>query len=179
MYVTKNTVRDLMVPIERYAVITLNDTLQEAVARLEEGYLKQDPGERHRTILVTDETGKLVGIIDFRRIIEVLIPECSEKVRQRLESLGLVVMAVRAPAGSPDDAGARFRDRALKNAQTKVRDIMLPIRGSTQADADLLEGIKIKCSNKLTVLPVYDGEKPAGVLRDVDVFLAVAETLRT
>ncbi|MFC1834296.1 CBS domain-containing protein [Thermodesulfobacteriota bacterium] len=178
MYVTKNKVRDLMVPIDRYAVTTVNSKLQEAVAKLEEGFFEEDPGRRHRTILVLDESGNLVGTIDFRRIIEVMIPECSELVRKRLEELGLAVMEIRAPAENPNDAGAQFRDRALKNAQTKVRDIMLATRGSIQADADLLEGIKIKCSNKLTVLPVYVGKKLVGVLRDVDVFLAIAEILR-
>jgi CBS domain-containing protein len=167
-----------MVPIECYAVITVNDTLQEAVTKLEEGFLKQHPGGRHRTILVLDESGTLVGILDFRRIIEVLIPECSEKVRKKLEELGLAVMAIRAPEGSRDDAGAQFRDRALRNAQTKVRDIMLPTRGSIEADSDLLEGIKIKCSNRLTVLPVFEEERLVGVLRDIDVFLAIAEVLR-
>jgi hypothetical protein len=55
---------------------------------------------------------------------------------------------------------------------------MLKTRGSAQADSDLLDAIKVKCSNKLTVLPVYDGEKLVGVLRDVDVFLAIAQILR-
>ena len=78
MYVTKNKVRDLMVPIDRYAVTTVETSLEDAVKKLEEGFLKKDPGERHRTILVLDESESRVGIIDFRRIIEVLIPECSE-----------------------------------------------------------------------------------------------------
>ncbi len=178
MPLMKNRVRDLMVPIDKYAVVTVDSSLEEAVAKLEEGFLKSDPGERHRTILILDESGGLVGIIDFRRIIEVLIPECSEKLRKRLEDLGLALMSVSSPAEHIDDTKSQFRDRALKNAQTKVRDIMLKTRGSTQADTDLLEAIKIKCSNKLTVLPVYDGEELVGVLRDVDVFLAIARILR-
>ena len=175
----RNRVKDLMVPIEKYAVTTSDRSLEEAVAKLEEGFLKKDPAERHRTILVLDEAGALVGIVDFRRIIEVLIPECSEKLRKKLEDLGLALMLVRYHTEKPDDSGAEFRKRVIKNAQTKVADIMLKTRGATQADADLLDGIKVKCSNKLTVLPVYEGEKLVGVLRDVDVFLAIAETLRT
>ena len=179
MPLTKNKVRDLMVPIDKYAVAKADSSLEDAVSRLEEGFLKEDPGGRHRTLLVLDESGTLVGVIDFRRIIEVLIPECSEKLRKRLEDLGLALMSVRSTSDHPDEAGFQFRDRVLKNAQTRVRDIMLKTRGATQADADLLEAIKIKCSNKLTVLPVYDGKRLVGVLRDVDVFLAIAEILRT
>ena len=178
MPLLKKKVRDLMVPIDKYAVVSADSSLQEAVAKLEEGFLKPDPSERHRTILILDESGTLVGVIDFRRIIEVLIPECSDKLRKRLEDLGLALISVRSPAGHEDETKSPLRERALKNAQTSVRDIMLKTRGATQADADLLEAVKVKCSNKLTVLPVYEGEKLVGVLRDVDVFLAIAQILR-
>jgi CBS domain-containing protein len=178
MPLMKNKVRDLMVPIDKYVTAKVDNTLQEAVEKLEEGFLKRDPGERHRTILVLDESGTLVGIIDFRRIIEVLIPECSEKLRMRLEDLGLALMSVTSTSKGAAGTGLTFRDRALKNAQTKVRDIILKTRGATQADDDLLEAVKIKCSNNLTVLPVYEGDQLVGVLRDVDVFLAIARILR-
>ena len=178
MPLVKKKVVDLMVPIEKYAVTTGGSSLKEAVAKLEEGFLKVDPSERHRTILVLDESGKLVGIVDFRRIIEVLIPECSDKLRKKLEDLGLALMSIRSPLEDLEEAGAKFKNRVMQNAQTKVADIMLKTRGSVQLDAELLEAIKIKCSNKLTVLPVYNGNKLVGVLRDVDVFLNIAEILR-
>ncbi len=178
MPLLKKRVRDLMIPIDNYAVVRVDSSLQEAVAKLEEGFLKTDPSERHRTILIVDGSGNLVGIIDFRRIIEVLIPECSEKLRERLEDLGLALISVRSPVDHTGEPRWPLRDRALKNAQTTVRDVMLKTRGMAQADDDLLDAIKIKCSNKLTVLPVYDGERLVGVLRDVDVFLAIAQILR-
>lgn len=178
MPLRNNKVRDLMVPIDKYAVTSVDNSLGEAVSKLEEGFLKDHTRERHRTILVVDESGALVGILDFRRIIEVLIPECSDTLRKRLEDLGLALMAVGSAAENPNDAASLMRERALKNAQTKVGDIMLKTRGATRADSDLLEAIKIKCSNRLTVLPVYDEDKLVGVLRDVDVFLAIAEILR-
>jgi CBS domain-containing protein len=178
MPLVKKKVVDLMVPIEKYAVTTAGSSLREAVAKLEEGFLKVDPSERHRTLLVLDESGKLVGIVDFRRIIEVLIPECSEKLRKKLEDLGLALMSIRSPLEDLEEAGAKFKNRVMKNAETKVADIMLKTRGSVQLDAELLEAIKIKCSNKLTVLPVYNGNGLVGVLRDVDVFLNIAEILR-
>ena len=178
MPLVKKKVKDLMVPIEKYAVTSAGSSLKEAVAKLEEGFLKTDTSERHRTILVLDESKKLVGIIDFRRIIEVLIPECSEKLRKKLEDLGLALMSIRSPLEDLEEAGAKFKDRVMKNAETKVADIMLKTRGSVQVGTDLVDAIKIKCSNKLTVLPVYDGDSLVGVLRDVDVFLNIAEILR-
>jgi CBS domain-containing protein len=54
---------------------------------------------------------------------------------------------------------------------------MLKIRGSIDYDADLMDALRILCNNRITVLPVYKDGKLAGVLRDSDLFLAIAEIL--
>ncbi len=56
---------------------------------------------------------------------------------------------------------------------------MLKIRGTIDADADLMDALKLIFKNKITVVPVYDGGKVIGVLRESDLFLAVAEVLAT
>ena len=73
--------------------------------------------------------------------------------------------------------GSASERGVLKNAETQVGEIMLKIRGTIQADADLMEALKLIYANKITVLPVYDGDKIIGVLRDSDLFLTVADIL--
>ena len=67
------TVRDLMVPIDRYAVATVDQTLGEAIPNLRKLYCEVEWGKcteaGHRTILVLDQTGNLVGILDFKTIL--------------------------------------------------------------------------------------------------------------
>jgi CBS domain-containing protein len=65
----------------------------------------------------------------------------------------------------------------IKNAETKVKNIMLKIRGTIDADASLMDGLKKIYRNKITVLPVYEKDKLVGVIRDTDLFLAVADIL--
>jgi len=174
-------VRDLMVPISDYAVTVADKTLRDAVPALRKLYCEVEWGKcteaGHRTILVLDETGALVGILDFKSILAVLIPEIAGGLTAKLEALGVSIAFAQANTSNLDEAKLSFRARVIKNAETKVRDVMLRIRGTITADADLLEGLKTIYRNKITVLPVYDGDRLVGVLRDSDLFLAVADVL--
>jgi predicted transcriptional regulator len=59
----------------------------------------------------------------------------------------------------------------------QVAEIMTKIKRSVQIETPLVEAIRIKYKEDLDVLPVYSGERPVGVLRDVELFLALAEVL--
>ena len=59
----------------------------------------------------------------------------------------------------------------------KVRDIMLKVKGMIDADASMEEGLRTIVQNKLSILPVYDGDKAVGLIRDTDIFLAITDNL--
>ena len=118
-----------------------------------------------------------MGILDFKSILAVLIPEIAGGLTAKLEALGVSVAFAQAGSANLDEARMGFRARVIKNAETKVGDVMLKIRGVIKADASLMEALKTICKNKITVVPVYEGDRLVGVLRDSDLFLAVADVL--
>ena len=59
----------------------------------------------------------------------------------------------------------------------KVKDIMLKVVGSIDVNATLLEGLQTIVQEKISILPVYDGDKAVGLIRDTDIFLAMTENL--
>jgi CBS domain-containing protein len=158
----KKTVQDIMIPIENYTVIAIDKSLREAIIAMRKVYCEVETGRcteaGHRASLVINEYGQLSGIIDFRTILEALIPNIAEQFADKLTSHGV----------------ASFMERILKEAEVIVGDIMLDIRDSLNVGDDLLEAIKVMHRNKATVLPVYKAAKLVGVLRDSDLFLAVA-----
>jgi len=170
-----------MIPIGNYSVTRVDKTLKEAVPALRHLYCEAEWGKcteaGHRTILVLDQADKLAGILDFKSILGVLIPEIAGGLTARLEALGVTIAF--AQAGSPDldETRLSFRARVIKNGQTRVGDVMLKIRGTVQGDASLLDALKVMYANKITVLPVYDGDRLVGVIRDSDLFLTVADIL--
>lgn len=172
-------VRDVMIPLTEYAVTTVHDTLKDAVPVLRHLYCEVEVGKcteaGHRNMLVLDEGGKLVGVVDFSSILRVLIPEIAGGLTAKLESLGVLVAFAQADAVDLDESRLSFRARVIRNAETKVGNVMLKVRGTIHADAGLLDAIKLIYANKISMLPVYEGETLVGVIRDSDLFLAVSE----
>ena len=173
-------VKDLMIPIKDYAVTSPDKTLQEAILEMRKIYCEIETGKcteaGHRTSLVMTD-GKLVGVINFQCILRSLIPEIAGKLSDKLAALGISIAFAEADAHDLDDAKAGFKERVLQNAKTKVGDIMLKLRGQINADAELMEALKLMYKNKVAVLPVYEGDNVIGVLRDSDMFLATANIL--
>jgi len=174
-------VKDMMVPIDDYAVTTTDKLLKEAVPELMRIYCQVETGKcteaGHRTSLVLDGHRKLVGILDFKSILKVLIPEIAGGISGKLQSLGISMAFAEADAHDMDSSKQGFRSRVRQNAQTRVGDVMLKLRGTIDADAGFLDALKMIYRNKVTVLPVFEGDKLVGVLRDSDLFLAAANVL--
>lgn len=170
-----------MIPISNYSTVPLGATLQEAILSLRKSYCELDSGmcteAGPRTVLVLDERKKLVGILDFRSFLKTLIPELAGGLSAKLAALGVSMTFAQADASNLDESRLGFKARVMKNAETNVKDIMLKIRGSIDADANLMDALKAIFRNKISVLPVYEDDKLVGVVRDTDLFLAVTDIL--
>lgn len=180
MPITKK-VRDLMVPLSDYAVTSPESTLRDAIPSLQRLYCQVEAGKcthaGHRNILVLDEHSHLVGILNFSSILRVLIPEIAGGLSGKIESFGISLAFAQADSQDLDENRASFRARVIRNAETRVKAVMLKVKGTIDADADLLDGLRSIYQNKVTVLPVFEKGKLIGVLRECDLFLCVAEVL--
>ena len=173
-------VKDLMIPIKDYVVTSPEKTLQETILDMRKVYCEVETGKcteaGHRTGLVMTDN-KLVGIVDFQSIMRALMPEIAGKLSDKLAALGISIAFAEADAHDLDAAKAGFKERVLQNARTKVGDVMLKLRGQIESDAEIMKALKLMYKNKVTVLPVFEGDKVVGVLRDSDLFLATASIL--
>ena len=173
-------VRDLMIPIKDYVVTSPEKTLQETILEMRKVYCEVETGKcteaGHRTGLVMSDS-KLVGIVDFQSIMRALMPEIAGKLSDKLAALGISIAFAEADAHDLDAARAGFKERVLQNARAKVGDVMLKLRGQIESDAEIMKALKLMHRNRVTVLPVFEGDKVVGVLRDSDLFLATANIL--
>ena len=58
-----------------------------------------------------------------------------------------------------------------------VKDIMLKVKGAIDASATVEGGLKEIVQNKISILPVYEGGRAVGIVRDTDIFLAITDSL--
>jgi CBS domain-containing protein len=175
----RRKVRDRMITIQNYPSVLRDATLKEAALSLKQSHCELDSGicteAGPRTVLVLDESGELVGILDFRSFLEVLIPELAGGISAKLRALEVSVVFAEANVSNLDETHLNFITRVKKNAETKVEDIMLKVRGTIDADAGLMDALRMIYRNKITVLPVYEGGNLVGVVRDTDLFLAISD----
>ena len=176
----KQSVRDIMIPIDNYAVIGPEATLQEAIMALRGSYCTvvekgfcEETGPQ--TVLVVDTSNALVGVLDFSSLLKVLVPEIVGTLTDRLAALGVSVAFAEAGVGEMDESHEGVAGRVVRNAQIKVKAVMRKNLGHIQADARVIEALQLMFRHRLIMLPVYEGEKLVGVVRDADLFLTVSD----
>jgi predicted transcriptional regulator len=54
---------------------------------------------------------------------------------------------------------------------------MLKVKVTIDTSASVEEGLRTFVQKKISVLPVYDGDKAVGLIRDTDIFLAITDSL--
>ncbi|MGB6067465.1 MAG: CBS domain-containing protein [Desulfomonilaceae bacterium] len=175
-------VKDIMIPLGSDATIMADAQLSDAIQALRKLYCEVEEGKcteaGFRTILVSDRNGRIVGILDFHSVIKMLIPEIAGDLPAKIRAIWDTLGAVDPKSHSLDKEKLGLRARIAKNAEKRVGDVMLKIRGSISVSADILEALMVLTDNKASVLPVYDGDQLVGVVRDSDLFLKIADMLR-
>ncbi|MBT8331202.1 MAG: CBS domain-containing protein [Deltaproteobacteria bacterium] len=61
--------------------------------------------------------------------------------------------------------------------QIMIKDIMRNVKGAMDVSATVEDGLKTIVQSKISVLPIYDGNKAVGIVRDTDIFLAITDSL--
>ena len=175
-------VKELMVPLEKYATVSNEATLPEAVISLEKAQTTLDPSRhKHRAILVLDETGKVVSKITMKHVLSALEPNYG-----KLESIEVLERS----GHSPDMIKSMLEDHALwteplefiheRAANLKVKDFIQPLSECEYLDVDasLHEAI-----HRLIVCPylsllVTSDDDVKGILRLSDVFTKVCGIIK-
>lgn len=176
-------VKELMVPLEEYATVSREATLEEAVRALEKAQMTLDPMQhRHRAILVLDKSGNVLGKLTMKDILLALEPNYG-----KLEG-----MQVLSRSGySADLIKSMLEKNALwleplqficeRATCLKVRDFVKPPEDSEHVDENATLGEAI---HQLIVYPhqsllVTRNKKVVGILRLSDVFATICDNIKT
>jgi len=176
----EKAVRDVMLPLEHYAVVPEDATLLDAVRALEKAQGKVPPDRQpHRAVLVVDESGAIVGKVGHFAFLAGLEPKIG-----RLDSGGI-----------PSHAGlskgflssvmeslplwSAGLDELREHARTRrVAEFMRPVAIQVDENAPLARAIhELIAHQTLSLLVTREGEV-VGILRLTDVFQEVFTLLR-
>ena len=176
------TVKELMVPIKKYATVPREATLREAILALEKAQKSLDPTRhKHRAVLVLDESDKVVGKITMKHILIALEPNYG-----KVEGTGVLERS----GYSPDLIRSMLENSALwteplqffseRAAKLKVGDLIYAPSEDEYIDenATLGEAIHQLIMYPFLSLLVTSGEAVVGILRLSDVFTKVCDIIK-
>ena len=178
---TYQTIKDIVVPVEKTSFARPDTPLDDVITLLRDLSCGPEKGcseSGSQTILVMDDEQHVLGVVDFQTVMKVLVPEMADSVSDRVRALWDMLGQV-SKTSPADDAKFGLTARLLKNARRPISDAMLRIRKNIGPEADLLEAIMALAENSVGVLPVYDGDKLIGIVKDSDLFLMMGDVLRS
>jgi len=164
-------VKDLMIPLEEYPVVTQDVTLLDALEALASRVEKGGERPRARAVLVVDGSRAVVGKIDQLSVLMALEPKYS--------LLGDMKLLARSGVSAEDVASMMahyqlfqgdLKDLCLRCRGLPVRDVMRPVEESIDEDAPLTDAIHdIVVWQTLSLLVKRRG-RVVGIIRLSDLF---------
>jgi len=175
-------VKNLMVPLEEYAKVSVEATFQEALLELEKAdrHFAEDR-ERHREILAMDQDNHVIGKLSQWDVLRGIEPSyrkiadfketsrygfSPEFIKSMLDQYGLW----RKP----------LEELCKTAARIKMKDVMVrPTEGEyVDQNASLDEAIHLLVMGHHQSLLVMEADNVVGVLRLADVFKEVCERIK-
>jgi CBS domain containing-hemolysin-like protein len=177
------TVKDLMVPLEEYVTVSEETTLYDAVMALEKAQESFDPKKhQHRAVLVFDTNNKIVGKLGQLDILRALEPKYAEMGDMgSLSRAGFSPQFLKSMVEKFSLWDKPLVDICNKAARIKVKGIMYtPTEGEfVEESASFGEAIHQLVIGRHQSLIVTKGDETVGILRLVDVFKEVCDTMKS
>jgi DNA-binding response OmpR family regulator len=157
---------DIMIPIEDYTTIASESTVKEGIDRLKASFRSQISTSRimetgHRSILVFDKAGELVGILSIRDLIAGIRPEYLSAPKPS--------MADSMVYSSMFWTGL-FTSQAKKLAKKKIGEMMSEAPPEVEEDTNLMELADRMYREGIRRMAVTRKGKVVGVVREQEIF---------
>jgi CBS domain-containing protein len=178
----KKKVKDIMNPIEEYDTVDVDAHLCDALAILKSNHEKtKQGGTYHKTLFVTDSSGKIVGKISIYDLIRGLVPESAKS--PELLSARVISSRVLEVADQVGQVQERFKwlqstflDLVKQEAHKRVKDIMSRVEPLLEEDDEMNLAIYILFKEGVRQQPVQRDGKIVGI---VNLMVLLNEFLET
>ncbi|MBN2060879.1 MAG: CBS domain-containing protein [Deltaproteobacteria bacterium] len=178
-------VKDLTVPLDEYATVSIEATLYEAVLALEKAQEELDRKRYlylHRAVLVLGDGGKVVGKVSQLDVLTALEPKYRQMGQaSSISRAGFSPQFLREMLEKFSLYTEPLVDICRKASELKVKDFMYtPGEGEyVDEQASLPEAIHQLVMGHHQSLLVTRGEKIVGVLRLTDVFKEIFRIMKS
>lgn len=167
-------VGDVMIPISAYTTIEASRTVGEAVSALKASFTsltatRQLMEAGHRSVLVMGEGGRVMGILTIRDMLEVILPGYLTSPKPSTAD---------AIQYSPLFWTGMFAAGIREIRSRSISEVMSPSPAAVDSSASLMEAAYLMISENQPRLIVEENGRPAGVIREQDLFFEMDNVLK-
>jgi len=173
-------VKHVMVPVSKYATVSQEATLHDAVIALEKAQEEFDQRRyRHRGILVYDQKGRIVGKISQTDVLRALEPKYERFDLPRSRN-PFAPKFMKSLLDEYDLLNKPLDDICKKAGQTRVKEFVKGFAEGeiVEEETSLNEAIHMLVVSQLQSLVVMRKKEVTGLLRLTDVFHEVFEMIK-
>ena len=172
--VTKK-VPEVMIPLKDYPHISYWDTLLEAIEKIENSQIVyKNKSSLPRLLLVFGKDGDLVGYLRRRDILRALEPKFLVK---QSRSFKMRLFSDDSNEELTPQFIEKIMDEVMELSKQPVSEVMTPVGQIVDYNASLFSAIYEMNINKTSMLPVMMDGEVVEVIRTVDVFHEVAQSM--
>ncbi len=166
-------VRDIMIHVDDYSKVSVDDTVKDAVSTLMDSFAKFISSGRimetgHRSLLVYDRNDNVVGILSITDLIRTLRPAYLSAAKPSTAD---------SMQYSPMFWEGLFTTQAKALAQRKVGDIMSEVARQVDQNMNLMEVADLMFTSQIRRLIVTDRKMVVGVVREQEIFFEIANII--
>jgi len=173
-------VKDIMSHIEEYDKVDAEAPFCDALGKLKKNHEKIKTGAIgtfHKTMFVTDASGKIIGKLSFYDLVKGLVPEPAKEVKHSRKFYAILSSRTLEVADEVTEMQKRFKwlhstflDLVKQETRKKVKDVMSPIDPLLKEDDSINKAIFIMFKENIRQPLVTRGAEIIGVLSLMDVF---------
>jgi len=173
-------VRDIMSRIEGYEKIREDEPLCNAISRLRANFEKiraNAPGIYHKTFIVTDKKGEIVGKLSIFDLIRGLVPESVKKPKDAHIYYRFLSSRAKEVAEKAGEMAERFEwlhhsflDLVVGETQKQVREVMSAAAPLLEEDDTINKAIYVMFKENIRQPMVVRDGKIVGVVSIMDIF---------
>lgn len=170
------SVKDVMLPLSGYAVVSLDATLRDALKELDRAQMNLPAGKQpHRAVLVADENGEIVGKLGHLGFLKALEPKYDVfGDMDRLSRAGVSEEFVNSMMDNFRFWTDDFSRLSQRARIVMIKEVMTPVDENISQDASLAEAIHRMIMWQTLSILVTRGDEVVGILRLSDLFTEVA-----
>lgn len=165
----EKTVNDIMIPLEDYTTLNVDQTVKEAILKLRESFSVKITTSSimetgHRSVLIFDSDEEVRGILTIKDLLNAILPKYLSAPKPTMAD---------SIQYSPMFWSGMFTKEVKNILESKVEDIMSPPPLFIDSNSNLMEAAYMMVYNRVRRLVVKTKGRVVGMIREQDLFFEI------